>query len=38
MKNHLVIARYNENLEWLNYIDNKIYDIYIFTTKAIILN
>ena len=30
MKNHLVIARYNENLEWLNYIDNKIYDIYIY--------
>lgn len=30
MKNHLVIARYNENLEWLNFIDNNIYDIYIY--------
>ena len=29
MKNHLIIARYNEDIEWVKYIDNNLYDIYI---------
>ena len=30
MKNHLIIARYNEDIEWVKYIDNNLYDIYIY--------
>lgn len=35
MKNHLIIARYNEDIEWVKYIDNNLYDIYIYTIKVI---
>jgi len=30
MKYHFVIARYNENIDWINYIDSNLYDIYIY--------
>jgi hypothetical protein len=30
MKNHLIIARYNEDIEWVKYIDDNLYDIYIY--------
>lgn len=30
MKKHLIIARYNEDIEWVKYIDNNLYDIYIY--------
>ena len=30
MKNHFVVARYNENLDWIINIDHNIYDIYVY--------
>ena len=30
MKYHIVIARYNENINWLKYINTNLYDIFIY--------
>lgn len=30
MKNHFIIARYSEDIEWVKYIDNNLYHIYIY--------
>lgn len=30
MKYHIVIARYNENVDWLKYINNNLFDIFIY--------
>lgn len=30
MKNHIVIARYNENIDWIYEINNNLYDIFIY--------
>ena len=30
MKNHIIVARYNENIDWINIINTNLYDIYIY--------
>ena len=30
MKYHIVISRYNENIDWVKYIDAGLFDIYIY--------
>ena len=30
MKYHIVIARYDENIDWINYIDTNLYDVFIY--------
>ena len=30
MKYHIVISRYNENIDWVKYIDTELFDIYIY--------
>jgi hypothetical protein len=30
MKYHIVIARYRENIDWINYIDTNLYDVFIY--------
>ena len=30
MKYHIVIARYNENIDWIKYIDTNLFDIFIY--------
>jgi hypothetical protein len=30
MKYHIVIARYNENIEWIKYIDTNLFDIFVY--------
>jgi len=36
MKYHIVISRYNENIDWVKYIDTQLYDIYIYNKGGII--
>jgi len=30
MKYHIVVARYNENIDWIKYIDTNLFDIFIY--------
>jgi len=36
MKYHIVISRYNENIDWVKNIDNRLFDIYIYNKGSVI--
>ena len=36
MKYHIVISRYNEDIQWVNYIDAQLFDIYIYNKGDIL--
>jgi len=36
MKYHIVISRYNENINWVKNIDNRLFDIYIYNKGSVI--
>ena len=36
MKYHIVISRYNENIDWVKYIDTQLFEIYIYNKGAAI--
>jgi hypothetical protein len=36
MKYHIVISRYNENIDWVKNIDTRLFDIYIYNKGSVI--
>ena len=36
MKYHIVISRYNENIDWVKHIDSQLFDIYIYNKGEVI--